>query len=76
MSAAFRARGSTATITRVLHDGDTIELRDRALEVHFRPGHSPTDTIFHDARRKMLLAADHLIGHISSNPLISRPRDG
>ena len=49
-------------MTRVLHDGDTIELRDRTLEVHFRPGHSPTDTVFLDAERRMLIAADHLLG--------------
>jgi glyoxylase-like metal-dependent hydrolase (beta-lactamase superfamily II) len=72
VSAAFRAWGSKAKITRVLHDGDRIEMRDRTLEVLFRPGHSPTDTVFHDAERKMLVAADHLLGHISSNPLISR----
>src|SRR4051812_25844131 len=72
VSAAFRAWGSKAKITRVLRDGDTIEMRDRKLEVHFRPGHSPTDTVFLDRERKMLLAADHLLAHISSNPLISR----
>ena len=33
-----------------------IELRDRALEVHFRPGHSPSDTVFYDPDRKQLLA--------------------
>src|SRR5206468_931161 len=44
----------------------------RALEVHFRPGHSPSDTVFLDAERKILLGADHLLAHISSNPLISR----
>ena len=76
VSAAFRAWGSKATITRVLHDGEEIEFRDRTLRTHFRPGHSPTDTVFHDAERKMLLAADHLLAHISSNPLISRPQDG
>ena len=72
VSAAFRAWGSKAKITRVLRDGDRIDFRDRTLEVHFRPGHSPTDTVFLDPERKMLLAADHLLGHISSNPLISR----
>lgn len=72
VSAAFRAWGAKATITRVLHDGDEIAFRDRTLQVHFRPGHSPTDTIFLDPKRKMLLAADHLLAHISSNPLISR----
>jgi len=76
VSAAFRGWGARANITRVLHAGDTIELRDRTLRVHFRPGHSPSDTVFEDSQRKMLLAGDHLLGHISSNPLIVRPRDG
>jgi glyoxylase-like metal-dependent hydrolase (beta-lactamase superfamily II) len=76
VSAAFRAWGARADVTRVLHDGETLQLRDRAFEVLYRPGHSPSDTIFHDAQRRMLLSADHLLKHISSNPLISRPRDG
>ena len=42
----------------------------------FRPGHSPTDTVFHDSERRLLIAADHLLAHISSNPLITRPLDG
>jgi glyoxylase-like metal-dependent hydrolase (beta-lactamase superfamily II) len=53
-----------------------LELRDRSLQVQYRPGHSPSDTCFWDADRGILVAADHLIGHISSNPLISRPLDG
>ncbi|HEY2603754.1 MAG TPA: MBL fold metallo-hydrolase, partial [Thermoleophilaceae bacterium] len=72
VSAAFRAWGAKASVSRVLHDGDKVELRDRTLEVSYRPGHSPTDTIFLDPERRMLLAADHLLKHISSNPLISR----
>jgi glyoxylase-like metal-dependent hydrolase (beta-lactamase superfamily II) len=73
VSAAFRAWGSSATVTRRLRDGETLELRDRRLEVLHRPGHSPTDTLFWDAEREILLAGDHLIAHISSNPLIARP---
>jgi glyoxylase-like metal-dependent hydrolase (beta-lactamase superfamily II) len=76
VSEAFRAWGARADVTRVLHDGDEIRLRDRTLEVHHRPGHSPSDTVFHDRERRMLIAADHLLPHISSNPLISRPPDG
>ena len=72
VSLAFRAWGSRATIGRVLREGDTVDLRDRSLEVHFRPGHSPTDTVFLDPARRMLIGGDHLIAHISSNPLISR----
>lgn len=76
VSKAFRAWGARCDVTRVLRDGELIELRDRTLEVGFRPGHSPSDTVFLDSDRKILIAADHLLGHISSNPIITRPRDG
>ena len=76
VSGSFRAWGAKATVTRPLHDGETLELRDRSLEVQHRPGHSPSDTVFWDEERRILIAADHLIKHISSNPLISRPLDG
>lgn len=75
VSRAFRGWGAGASITRVLGDGDRIELRDRTLEVCFRPGHSPSDTVFLDPERRLLLAADHLLKDISSNPLITRPPD-
>jgi glyoxylase-like metal-dependent hydrolase (beta-lactamase superfamily II) len=73
VSSAFRAWGSKAHVTRPLVDGEVLRLRDRELRVFHRPGHSPSDTIFWDERRAILIAADHLIKHISSNPLISRP---
>jgi glyoxylase-like metal-dependent hydrolase (beta-lactamase superfamily II) len=76
VSAAFRAWGSRVEVTRPLRDDEALDLRDRTLHVHHRPGHSPTDTVFHDRDRRILIAADHLLGHISSNPLITRPRDG
>ena len=76
VSQAFRAWGSRADVTRVLRDGEEMSFRDRTLQVHHRPGHSPTDTVFHDRERRILIAADHLLGHISSNPLITRPPAG
>ena len=76
VSRAFRAWGARVQVTRPLRDGEAVELRDRTLHVHHRPGHSPTDTVFHDRERRILIAADHLLGHISSNPLITRPREG
>ena len=76
VSRTFRAWGARADVTRVLRDGDVLSFRDRALKALFRPGHSPSDTVFLDAERRILFAADHLLGHISSNPLITRPRDG
>jgi glyoxylase-like metal-dependent hydrolase (beta-lactamase superfamily II) len=44
--------------------------------VWHRPGHSPSDTVFHDEASGVLLGGDHLIRHISSNPLITRPLGG
>jgi glyoxylase-like metal-dependent hydrolase (beta-lactamase superfamily II) len=60
-------------ISRPLRDGEELQLRDRTLRVLHRPGHSPSDTVFLDESRSILLAADHLIKHISSNPLLARP---
>ena len=51
VSRAFRAWGARVDVTRVLRDGDRIDLRDRSLEVAFRPGHSPSDTVFLDRER-------------------------
>jgi glyoxylase-like metal-dependent hydrolase (beta-lactamase superfamily II) len=73
VSASFRAWGSAVEVTRPLHDGEELKLRDRTLRVSHRPGHSPSDTVFLDESRSLMLAADHLIKHISSNPLLSRP---
>jgi glyoxylase-like metal-dependent hydrolase (beta-lactamase superfamily II) len=72
---AFRGYGSSGTVDRALHDGDELKLRDRTLEVLHRPGHSPTDTILWDAERKIVLAGDHLLSHISSNAVLTRPPD-
>jgi len=73
VSQAFRGWGGRADVGRQLAPGATLELRDRSFEVLHRPGHSPSDTLFWDARRRLLIGGDHLIAHISSNPLVSRP---
>src|SRR3954468_24214429 len=76
VSLAFRAWGAGAKVDRALRDGETLTFAQRSLEVLFRPGHSATDTVFHDAERRLLVGGAHLLGAISSNPLISRPMDG
>lgn len=73
LAAAFRAFGSSGRVTHPLADGEDLGLRDRTLRVLHRPGHSPSDTIFWDGEREILIAGDHLLAHISSNPLVSRP---
>jgi glyoxylase-like metal-dependent hydrolase (beta-lactamase superfamily II) len=72
----FRAWGAAASVTTPLADGDTLDFADRAWRVHHRPGHSPSDTVFHDEGSGELVGGDHLIKHISSNPLIALPLEG
>ena len=76
VAAAFRPYGSSGAVTRPVLDGDRVELRDRTLEVLHRPGHSPSDIVFWDEDRRILLGGDHLLGHISSNPVVHRPLSG
>ena len=76
VSRSYRGWGGSTPVGRRLADGAPLEFAGRSLEVLHRPGHSPSDTVFFDRERAVLLAGDHLIKHISSNPLISRPLGG
>jgi glyoxylase-like metal-dependent hydrolase (beta-lactamase superfamily II) len=73
VSASFRGWGASVEVTQPLAPDGELRLRDRTLRVLHRPGHSPSDTVFLDEASSTLLAADHLIAHISSNPLLARP---
>jgi glyoxylase-like metal-dependent hydrolase (beta-lactamase superfamily II) len=73
---SFRAWGAKATVTTPLADGATLSFAGRAWRVLHRPGHSPSDTVFLDESSGELIGGDHLIKHISSNPLITRPLEG
>jgi glyoxylase-like metal-dependent hydrolase (beta-lactamase superfamily II) len=76
VSDSYRGWGAPVQVTQPLVDGQVIELAGRRLEVQDRPGHSVMDTVFWDADRQFGFVGDHLLPHISSNPLISRPLDG
>jgi glyoxylase-like metal-dependent hydrolase (beta-lactamase superfamily II) len=76
VSQAYRAWGGTVEVDTPLADGGTLGFAGRSLRVHHRPGHSPSDTVFHDEADGTLLGADHLLERISSVPLISLPLGG
>jgi glyoxylase-like metal-dependent hydrolase (beta-lactamase superfamily II) len=76
VSRAYRGWGGSARVSTTLQDGGQLGFASRSFEIHHRPGHSPSDTVFFDPETGELLAGDHLIRHISSNPLISRPLGG
>ncbi len=75
VSKSFYSFGAPAHVTRELEDGELIEFAGRKLRAIHRPGHSPVDTLFWDEENGYNFVGDHLIGNISSNPLLTRPLD-
>ena len=76
VTASFRELGAPVRVTRPFAAGETLTMGSREYETYHRPGHSPSDTVFWDPERKLMFGGDHLLSHISSNPLISKPLDG
>lgn len=72
----YRGWGASAPVSELLHDGGELAFAGRTFSVHHRPGHSPTDTVFFDERTGDLIAGDHLLRTVSSNPLIAIPPTG
>ena len=68
--------GHRTSVSRTLADGEAVQLRDRRLEVVYRPGHSPSDIVLLDDARGLAFTGDHLLSRISSNAVISRPLTG
>jgi glyoxylase-like metal-dependent hydrolase (beta-lactamase superfamily II) len=75
VSASFRGWGAPVAPDITLTDGEVVRFAGRELEVHSRPGHSPSDTIFFDRKARVLIGGDHLLADVSSNPLIARSLD-
>ena len=68
--------GAGVVVDRALAEGELVDAGGRRYRVALRPGHSPTDTILVDDESGTAIVADHLIAHISSNPLVHRPAGG
>jgi glyoxylase-like metal-dependent hydrolase (beta-lactamase superfamily II) len=71
-----RQWAAEGTVDRRLPDGGEVKLARRTLDVHFRPGHSPVDAVFHDADNGLLFGGDHLLERMSSNPSLWPPAVG
>ncbi|MBN8869577.1 MAG: MBL fold metallo-hydrolase [Solirubrobacterales bacterium] len=76
VTASFRDLGAPVTVTHPFRAGESITMGSREYQTFHRPGHSPSDTVFWDEDRKLMFGGDHLLSHISSNPLISKRLDG
>jgi glyoxylase-like metal-dependent hydrolase (beta-lactamase superfamily II) len=75
VSRGFRHYSAGVTVDHVLVDGNELVAGGRALRVHERPGHSPTDTVFHEEATGLLVGGDHMLERISSNPIAHAPID-
>ncbi|MGY6501494.1 MAG: MBL fold metallo-hydrolase [Acidimicrobiales bacterium] len=62
---------TTCTATRLLHDGDVVELGDRSLEVLHLPGHSRGSIGLWDPDRRVLFSGDA----VYDGPLLDFGRD-
>lgn len=75
ISKAHREYGGSVAVDVPVHEGDVVTVGGHRLTVHERPGHSPSDLVFVDEHGGFALGGDHLIGSISSNPVVHRPLD-
>jgi glyoxylase-like metal-dependent hydrolase (beta-lactamase superfamily II) len=62
-------------VTRPLADGDVLVAGGHELRAGFRPGHSPTDTVF-VSPDGWALVADHLLARVPSVSMAHRPPAG
>ncbi len=56
-----------------LAEGDTLDLLSRQWQVYHTPGHAGDLLCFYQSETRILLSSDHLLGAISSNPLLEPP---
>ncbi len=59
-----------ATVARTINEGDHIWAGDIEWQVYYTPGHAGDLICLYHAATETLLASDHLILKISSNPLV------
>lgn len=63
--------GGAVTVTDAVTSGDVRTLGGLEFELVLRPGHSVTDTLLINHEHGLVLGGDHLLAHVSSNPLMA-----
>jgi len=59
-----------------LDEGDQVQLGSSQWSVYHTPGHSGGLVCLYDAEQRVLLANDHILRSISSNPIVEPDADG
>jgi glyoxylase-like metal-dependent hydrolase (beta-lactamase superfamily II) len=73
VEAYLKSLTGTVHVTRTLSEGDWLELSGCRWQVYHTPGHSADLICMYQPDTRVLLSSDHLLKHISSNPLIEAP---
>lgn len=68
-----RRYAASVRIDVPLRHGDLLRAGSRTFRVHHRPGHSPSDIVLFDEAHGLLVAGDHLLPEVSSNPIAHMP---
>ena len=63
-------------VARLLDEGDVLTLDGAPWQVLFLPGHAGGLICLYQPERRLLLSSDHLLKHITSNPLLEPPARG
>jgi len=68
--------GRRLAAVKPLRPGDSFRCRRVTLEVHHMPGHTPGLCCLYEPEHRLLFSADHLLEHVSPNPLMELTREG
>ncbi len=63
-----------APVDVALSDGDVVEIGDMPWQVLHTPGHSYGSVCYYQPDKKIMFSGDHLIKHITSNPIAEPPQ--
>ena len=66
----------TAMVAHTLDDGDSVNMGGCDWQVLHTPGHAGGMLCFYEPQSGVALTSDHLLKHVSSNPLIEAPEPG
>ncbi len=74
--ATTRQYAQSVRVDAEVNDGDRLRMGGSDWETMLVPGHSGGLICFYEPETGILLASDHLIADISSNPVVEPPPDG
>jgi len=72
---SFRELADPLGDVSLMEDGDEFAGDDYHLRVIHTPGHSPGSCCLYESQQKILFSGDHIIKHITPNPLIAINRN-